>query len=94
MKCRACWADKAYIHPVKGWRGTLLSCVFLVPLKCHHCYHKFCVPAFSTWGKQLMPPTLRVSKETQSGATVASLAAQRSETRPTSAGATPLRRTA
>jgi hypothetical protein len=59
MKCRACWADKAYIREIKGWRGSAMSWLGVVPLKCHHCYHKFSVPWFLTIGKQLTPPVLR-----------------------------------
>jgi len=64
MKCRACWSDKAYVRTVKGWRGIALSALMLVPLKCHHCYHKFSVPWPLTLGKQLTPPPLRVAPET------------------------------
>jgi len=59
MKCRACWAEKAYVRQVSGWKGWLLSCLCLVPLKCHHCYHKFSVPWFFTFGKRLTPPAAR-----------------------------------
>ena len=56
MKCRACWSDKAYVRPVGGWRGALMSWVGIVPLKCHHCYHRFSLPFLFTIGKQLNPP--------------------------------------
>ena len=36
-----------------------MSCFMLVPLKCHHCYHKFTVPWFLTIGKRLTPPPQR-----------------------------------
>ncbi|HEX4142112.1 MAG TPA: hypothetical protein VHY91_01070 [Pirellulales bacterium] len=58
MKCRACWTDKAYLRDVSGWRGVLHSWLGMVPLKCHHCYHKFSVPWFSTIGKRLTPPAV------------------------------------
>ena len=58
MKCRACWTDKAYIRDVRGWRGTLYRWLGMVPLKCHHCYHKFSVSWFSTIGKRLTPPAI------------------------------------
>jgi hypothetical protein len=64
MKCRSCWADKAYVRPVKGWKGLLLKCLWMVPLKCHHCYHKFSVPWLLTLGKPLTPPALRVAPGT------------------------------
>ena len=63
MKCRACWSDKAYVRTVKGWRRVALAVLLLVPLKCHHCYHKFSVPWLLTWGKQLTPPPLRVAPD-------------------------------
>ena len=59
MKCRACWAEKAYVRNVGGWKGQLMSCLLLVPLKCHHCYHKFNVLWFFTIGKRLTPPPIR-----------------------------------
>lgn len=61
MKCPKCWTEKAYLRPVKGWMGMLLSCLLLVPLKCHHCYHKFCVFWFFTLGQRLEPPTMQVT---------------------------------
>lgn len=68
MKCRACWADKAFVREVRGWRGVLLKCFLLTPLKCHHCYHKFTVPWLLTLGKPLSPPSLRIAAGTQSSA--------------------------
>jgi len=61
MKCPRCWANKAYFHPVKGWKGLLLSCLFLVPMRCQHCYHRFLVSWFTTIGQQLEPPAARSS---------------------------------
>jgi hypothetical protein len=58
MKCRACWTDKAYIRDVSGWRGNLYRWLGMVPLKCHHCYHKFSVSWFSTIGKRMTPPAV------------------------------------
>lgn len=66
MKCRYCWSDKAYPRKVSGWKGILLSCALLVPLRCHHCYERFVVSWFSTIGKQLQPPTLRIAPGTRS----------------------------
>jgi hypothetical protein len=60
MKCRACWTDKAYKREVTGWRATAYAWLGLVPLKCHHCYHKFTVPWFLTIGKRLTAPALKV----------------------------------
>ena len=60
MKCRACWTDKAYKREVSGWRGTAYSWLGMVPLKCHHCYHKFTVPWFLTIGKRLTPPVMKI----------------------------------
>ena len=47
MKCPRCWTDKAYTHPVPGWKGLLLAVLMRMPMKCHHCYHKFSVFWFS-----------------------------------------------
>ncbi len=65
MKCPRCWAEKAYIRQVKGWKGVFLALLLLEPMKCHHCYHKFVVPWFSTFGKQTKPPKPRLSSATQ-----------------------------
>ena len=69
MKCRACWTDKAYVREVRGWGGTVYSWLGMVPLKCHHCYHRFTVPWFLTIGKRLTPPVLktRLAPATASG---------------------------
>lgn len=56
MKCPRCWAEKAYAHPMGGWKGVLLDCLLLTRMKCHHCYHKFVIPWFFTLGKQVTPP--------------------------------------
>ena len=61
MKCRACWAEKAYVRQVSGWKGWLMAGLLLVPLKCHHCYHKFTVHWLFTLGKRLTPPPLHVT---------------------------------
>lgn len=56
MKCPVCWAEKAYVHSVGGWKALLYHVLLLVPLKCHHCYHKFVVSRFATIGKTIHPP--------------------------------------
>jgi hypothetical protein len=61
MKCPACWAEKAYVHHAKGWKRVLLACLLLVPMKCHHCYHKFHVFWWATIGEQTAPPALRIA---------------------------------
>ena len=66
MKCPACWADKAYVRQVTPVRHAILSCLFLVPLRCHHCYHKFTVPRLLTIGKRLIPPVLKAPQHTPS----------------------------
>ncbi len=59
MKCRACWADKAFVRQVRGWRALLQKCFVLTPLKCVYCYHQFSVFSILTYGKQLTPPPPR-----------------------------------
>ena len=57
MKCPVCWTEKVYLRIVKGWKARLLLSVRLaVPMRCHHCYHRFWAPWFLTIGKQLQPP--------------------------------------
>jgi hypothetical protein len=59
MKCPRCWADKAYVRRVDGWKGALLGFLFVVPMRCHHCYHKFHVPWLLTIGRTILPPPLK-----------------------------------
>ena len=61
MKCRACWTEKAYVRPTQGWREVALTWLGLVPLKCHHCYHRFWLPRPLTVGKQLVPPARKAA---------------------------------
>jgi hypothetical protein len=61
MKCPVCWAEKAYRNKVKGTKASLLACLGLVPMKCHHCYHKFVVFWLVTLGKKIEPPMLRIA---------------------------------
>jgi hypothetical protein len=61
MKCPRCWTEKAYVRPVGTAKSALLSCLLLVPMKCHHCYHKFTILWFFTIGKQVHPPVLRIA---------------------------------
>jgi hypothetical protein len=61
MKCPRCWTEKAFVRPVSVWKDALLSCLFMVPMKCQHCYHKFTVPWLFTIGKQIRPPVLRIA---------------------------------
>jgi hypothetical protein len=64
MRCRACWTDKAYLRNEKGLKAAIYACLGLVPLKCHHCYHKFWTWCFLTWGQTLEPPKLRDPSQT------------------------------
>ena len=57
MKCPRCWAEKAYAHPMPGWKGALLNCLLLTRMKCQHCYHKFVIPWFLTLGREVTPPS-------------------------------------
>ncbi len=61
MKCPSCWADKAYRRQGNGWTDTLLAFLLMVPMKCHHCYHRFHVFWPLTIGKRTTPPVLRNS---------------------------------
>jgi hypothetical protein len=60
MKCPRCWADKAYLRRVEGWRGLLVRLLLVRPMRCHHCYHKFCVPWPLTLGQRVDPPEMRI----------------------------------
>jgi hypothetical protein len=60
MRCPRCWTEKAYLSSVSGWRGILLAIVLRVPMRCHHCYHRFSVWWFATLGQQIEPPQKRV----------------------------------
>ena len=75
MKCRFCWASKAYRRTnVRGWERILTACLLLVPVRCHHCYQKFYVPWFVTWGVDIEAPP---RPETPYEAKQLSLAARR-----------------
>jgi hypothetical protein len=56
MKCPACWAEKAYRRNEEGALPLLLRCLFFVPMRCRHCYHKFWVHRLSAWGAVIEPP--------------------------------------
>jgi len=60
MKCPKCWAEKAYVRRVDGIKGFLMQCLLLMPMKCHHCYHRFTVSWFVTIGKQIEPSRPRI----------------------------------
>lgn len=55
MKCPRCWTEKAFRHRRQDWKARLLAAVTLVPMKCHHCYHKFHVLWLLTLGQQIDP---------------------------------------
>ena len=61
MKCPACWTEKAYQRKPKGWKEFLLGFLLIVPMKCHHCYHRFQISWFATLGKQITPPSPRAN---------------------------------
>ncbi|MBN2477535.1 MAG: hypothetical protein JXB62_23210 [Pirellulales bacterium] len=80
MKCPRCWAEKVHVRPIKPWKSTLLACVLLRPLKCHHCYHKFVGFWFLLPRKKSRPPVLRVltsSRTSGSDSATTHLAAMR-----------------
>ena len=63
MKCSRCWAEKAFVREVRGAKGLLLSFLFLVPLRCHHCYHKFTVPWLATVGQRTRSPEVAAAEQ-------------------------------
>jgi len=67
------------LRRVSGWRGTLLACLLLRPMKCLHCYHQFVVPWFFTLGKQVTAPAPRIAPSKR--ATGLSYAAEQCATR-------------
>jgi len=60
MKCPKCWTERAYVRQVAGFKGSLLKCLLLVPMRCRHCYHEFVVSRFATIGQQIHPPVSRI----------------------------------
>jgi hypothetical protein len=62
--CPKCWTEKAYYHLPQDSKSKLLSWLFMVPMKCHHCYHKFHVLWFFTIGRRIHPPVSTRSEET------------------------------
>lgn len=65
MKCPRCWSDRAYLRRVTPWKRFFLGCLLLVPLRCQHCYHEFNVLWFSTIGKVVEAPRLRIAPMTR-----------------------------
>lgn len=61
MKCPVCWTEKAYRREVTGWKCIMMKIILLVPMRCHHCYHKFQTFYPLTWGKELNVPALKVA---------------------------------
>ena len=55
-KCPKCWAEKAFLDERNDWKYVVLSYLFVVPMKCHHCFHTFNISWFSTFRRQLNPP--------------------------------------
>lgn len=64
MKCPACWTEKAYRRQSTGWKAKVLAAALLLPMKCHHCYHRFYAFRLFAIGKRLHPPPLRISPAT------------------------------
>ena len=62
MKCPKCWTEKVYRHDRRQWQTRLLACVSLVPMKCHHCYHKFYASWFALLGRPVQPPAATARK--------------------------------
>ena len=89
MKCPRCWTEKAYLRRVLGWKGMLLGCLLLRPMKCQHCYHQFVVPWFLTLGKQVTAPMPRIAPSKR--AVGLSYAAQQCATRKLPSGQTPVK---
>ena len=56
MKCPACWAEKAFRRPIRTFADRLLQCLTIVPMRCHHCYHRFRVSRLLTLGQCADPP--------------------------------------
>ena len=56
MKCPKCWAEKAWLREVQGLKRLALKTLGVVPLRCHHCYHRFHVSWFRTIGHSLDLP--------------------------------------
>jgi hypothetical protein len=94
-KCPRCWAPKAYVDQRSDWRETLLSYLFVVPMKCHHCYHRFRSPWFATFGKRLDPlPKLRIAPETVGKSLAVAKGKSFADTADVTAEPAPLRRAA
>ncbi|MCH8046445.1 MAG: hypothetical protein IID44_22285 [Planctomycetes bacterium] len=71
-KCPKCWAEKAYFDETKSLVATVLSYLFVVPMSCHHCFHRFHISWFSTFGKELhRPAPLRIFPESSGAANAA-----------------------
>ena len=43
MKCPVCSASKAYRRRRRRWTDSLLSLMFITPMRCQHCFRSFVV---------------------------------------------------
>jgi hypothetical protein len=77
MKCRACWSDKAYLREDRSWKANFLSFLGLLPVKCHHCFHKTWIPWFMTWGQQSTPPIISAAANDQPPGRIAAQSVRR-----------------
>lgn len=57
MQCPRCWSARLHVRHVGIGRRILLGLALLVPIRCEHCFHKFTVSWFSTFGGRIGPPS-------------------------------------
>lgn len=62
MKCPKCWTEKVHRHQRPDRRAPWLACLSLVPVKCHHCYHKFYASWFRLNGRSQPRPLVARGK--------------------------------
>ena len=49
MKCPNCWDQKVHVREMNFLHRVVCAVLFLVPMRCRHCFHAFYVSRLSSW---------------------------------------------
>lgn len=56
MRCPRCQTEKAYLRDLPTWAVFLSAMCFVLPMRCHHCFHRFLTPLFRAIGNEIAAP--------------------------------------
>lgn len=59
MKCPVCWSEKAYQRRTLELKDQVLSMFFMVPMRCHHCFHRFYISRLRAISEDIAAPERR-----------------------------------